>query len=266
MGEKIIQNISDEMIMAFVDGELDAGQTKIVEHALAADPALQEKAVMFAETTSMLAGVYDGPLQEEVPGRLLKTVQSYPAGSWWQRTVKKIRRAVWVPVMRPAPAFALMAVLIIGGWLLYSGNFFNPSTGGNYPAFAKGDAFSQGLEGTPSGKSFIDKQFAVEIVPVLTFRDREYSFCRRFEALSKTDSNHFLGSGIACRGRKGHWQTIAYVPVRPKSRQQQPDGRSYELAGARDPIDAIIDKRRQGQLLGTNQELELIRSGWSRHN
>ncbi len=248
------------MIMAFVDGELDAGQTKIVEHALETDPALQEKAAMFAETTSMLAGVYDGPLQEEVPGRLLKTVQSYPAGGWWQRTAKKIRRAFRVPVMRPAPAFALMAVLIIGGWLLYSGNFFNPSTGGNYPAFAEGDAFSQGLERTPGGRIFPVAGFSARVSPVVTYTDLKNRYCRRFDVLDQADNNRIIGRGIACRDQTKHWRTIVYQQVSEKG--SAPSARSsFELAGSNNLVDSVMNKEARN-LLSDQQIQALIKNGW----
>jgi hypothetical protein len=261
MGEKSIQNISDEMIMAYVDGELGAGQTKIVEHALETDPALQEKAAMFSETTSMLAGVYDGPLQEEVPTRLLKTVQSYPAGSWWQRAAKKIRRAVRIPVMSPAPAFALMAVLIIGGWLLYPGNFFNPSTGGNYPAFAKGDAFSQGLDSTPGGRLFPVAGFAARVSPVATFTDRNNRYCRRFDVLDGSDNNQIIGCGIACRDQAKQWQTIVYQQVPEKG--SAPSARSsFELAGSSNPVNNVMNKEARN-LLSDQQVRALIKNGWT---
>ncbi len=262
MGEKSIKDISDEMIMAFVDGELDAGQTEIVEHALETDPALQEKAAMFAETTSMLAGVYDGPLHEEVPECLVRTVQKYGREeSWFARFAKKFRQMLCFPAMQPAPVLALMAVLIIGGWLFYSGNFFNPSPGGNYPAFAKGDAFSQGLDSTPGGRIFSVAGFSARVSPVVTFVDKENRYCRRFDVLDQADNNQIIGRGIACRDQAKQWQTIVYQQVPEKG--SAPSARSsFELAGSSNPVDSVMNKEARN-LLSDQQVRALIKNGWS---
>ncbi len=258
MGEKNRQNISDEMIMAFVDGELDAGQTKIVEHVLETDPALQEKAAMFSETTSMLAGVYDGPLHEEVPECLVRTVQKYSREeSWFARFAEKFRQMLCFSAMRPAPAFALITLLIISG-----GFFYHFSAGSNgYPKFVLDASFAQGLDTMLPGHVFAVNNASVQVSPVVTFTDKENRYCRRFDVLDQVDNNQIIGRGIACREKTKQWRTIAYQQIPEKG--LTPSARSsFELAGSSNPVDSVMNKEAR-TLLSDQQVRALIKNGWS---
>jgi len=254
---------SDEMIMAYVDGELNPSQAAAVEQALADDPVLRERAALFAETTSMLQGVYDAPLHEKTPEFLLKTLQPPSMESRWRSGIKLFMQAIQIPVMHPVPTFALLAVVTIGTGLMYSNNFLNPPAPSNYPSLVYDSSFSSGLENTSSGQSFIDKHSLAEIIPVLSFQNQQNYYCRQFDIVDKTQDDHFMGSGIACRNNDAHWETVAYYQADSAPPTQSDDSGSYELAGASGQIDAFIDERRLGELLTTRQEHELMQHGWN---
>jgi hypothetical protein len=261
--ENQMKTNSDEMIMAYVDGELNSSQTAAVEQALEKNPILQKKAELFSETTSMLQGVYDAPLHEKTPEFLLKTLQPPSMESKWQRGIKLFIQAVQIPAMHPVPTFALLAVVTISTGLMYSNTFLNPAAQSNYPSLVYDSTFSSGLENTPSGHSFIDKHSSAEIIPVLSFQNQQDYYCRQFDIVDKTQADHFMGSGIACRNNDAHWETVAYYQAESATPTQSDDSGSYELAGASGQIDAFIDERRLGELLTTRQEHELMQHGWN---
>jgi hypothetical protein len=256
-----MKSISDEMIMAYVDGELTPEQATAVELALKNDPMLRKTVVLFSDTTAMLDGVYDAPLHENVPESLLKVLNSAPLESRWTRGIKLCLRAIQVPAMHPVPTFALLAITIISSSLLYSNGFLNQHTQNSYPSFVFDNAFSRGLENTPSGQSFADQHSSVEILPILSFQNQQKYYCRQFEIVDKTQNNHFRGSGIACRDNNKKWETIAYSRATPMPTAQS-DKISYELAGASNQLDTLIDERRNGEILTISQEHTLIQQGW----
>jgi len=257
MGKEIPQPVSDEMIMAFVDGELDVDEALQVEQALQSDPALQKKAAMFAETASMLEGVYDAPLSEEVPEHLLRTVREYNRENRLVRFARKIGQAMSFPVTHPAPAFALLALLVLSGGLFY--HFTDRGNG--YPVFIRDASFFQGLENTPGGRIFPVAGFSTRVSPVATFTDRQNRFCRRFDVLGPTDSNHIIGRGIACRKQTNQWQTLVYQQITSKSSAPSAHS-SFELAGSNNPVDIMMDKDARN-LLSDQKVRALIKNGWN---
>lgn len=103
--------VDDVMLMAYVDGEVDAATARQIEHALAADPMLAARARMFRESAALLRGAYADVLHEEVPDRLVDTL----------RPMAKQPEVVAMPARRPARQMvgwavaASLAALIVGG-------------------------------------------------------------------------------------------------------------------------------------------------------
>ncbi|MFN3843995.1 MAG: zf-HC2 domain-containing protein, partial [Rehaibacterium terrae] len=61
--------ISDERLMAYVDGELDAAQAAQVEAAIAADPALAAAVARQRRLRERLRAAFDPVLDQPVPER-----------------------------------------------------------------------------------------------------------------------------------------------------------------------------------------------------
>ncbi len=70
--------LSDALIMAFADGELDAALAERVRHAIETDVRVRRKHEVFQETRRVLASVFDGVLTEPVPARLTELL-THPA-------------------------------------------------------------------------------------------------------------------------------------------------------------------------------------------
>src|SRR5260370_14645334 len=76
-----MQKANDELLIAYLDGELDPETSKEVATAIARDPALAREAQMLAETAAALRVMFDDVLQEPVPERLLAAARGELAES-----------------------------------------------------------------------------------------------------------------------------------------------------------------------------------------
>lgn len=74
-------NVTDELLMAHVDGELDAEARVAVEAAIAADPELQRRVARQQALRDKLRASFDSVLAEPVPERLIEAARSAPVGS-----------------------------------------------------------------------------------------------------------------------------------------------------------------------------------------
>ncbi|MFM8679557.1 MAG: anti-sigma factor family protein [Alphaproteobacteria bacterium] len=66
--------IDDVMLMAYVDGEVDAETAREIEASIAADPAMGRRVAMFRQTATMARGAFGEVMYEPVPERLLRTL------------------------------------------------------------------------------------------------------------------------------------------------------------------------------------------------
>ena len=66
-----VTRIDDVMLMAYVDGEVDAATAREIEAATAADPILGRRVAMFRQTASLARGAFTDVLHEPVPERLV---------------------------------------------------------------------------------------------------------------------------------------------------------------------------------------------------
>jgi len=119
-----MQKPSDEVLIAYLDGELDAKRADEVAAAIASDPALAREVQMLAETAGALRAAFDDVLHESVPDRLLAAARGELGGD---KVVKfpeprKGSAAQSVADWRrwaALPVAASVACLIVGGGLGY---------------------------------------------------------------------------------------------------------------------------------------------------
>jgi len=123
-----MQRPSDELLIAYLDGELDAETSKEVATAIARDPALAREAQMLGETAAALRVMFDEVLQESVPERLLAAARGEVGDSELDDKVVRFPEAR-KPSAAPAaqswrrwaslPIAASVACLIVGGGVGY---------------------------------------------------------------------------------------------------------------------------------------------------
>lgn len=76
-----MSRVDDVMLMAYVDGEVDAGTAREIEASLAADPALAARAQRLRDSAAMTRAAYADVLHEPVPDRLIAALGGAPSSS-----------------------------------------------------------------------------------------------------------------------------------------------------------------------------------------
>lgn len=118
-------NISDDLIAAFSDGELDAADRARVEAAIAADPALADKVAAHRALRQLLAAHYAPLTEAPVPPHLAQLlspkaesaeVVSFAAERQKRGLAPLVRR--WAPIAGPA----LAASLVLALWQPWQGS------------------------------------------------------------------------------------------------------------------------------------------------
>ncbi len=124
-----MQKPADELLVAYLDGELDESQRAKVEDWLEHDSAAREQVARLSETTTLLRAAFDEVLREEVPERLIAAARGAESTDSvcdaeivpfrGRRVVPGFvaRRHWWVAIPVAASLFGLM----IGGGLGYFG-------------------------------------------------------------------------------------------------------------------------------------------------
>lgn len=263
--------ISDETLMAFVDGELASDERQRVEKALEEDAALRDRLQIFERTGRSLGALYDQPVNEPVPSHLVEMVRNAsikePEPAPLERLATRLRDSIanlpspaagWATAAAAAVVFSIG--LSVGLW------FQNVPTGvpldqqallkiENNHIWAQG-ALRDALETAPSGDSrhWPTAKDDGTVVPVLTFKDKAGRYCREY-AVSGTPEASAVG--IACRDDADHWSIEIHTAQSPDATSISPaEGTSIERLGA------LMTEISTGDPLDLDQEETAIRDGW----
>jgi hypothetical protein len=183
-----------EIIMAYVDGELDLVTAKRIEKAMESDPALASRVAAERALRSRLAARFDAILDEDVPERLTATLANVDTSF-----VGRQKRGHGHLGFGAAQWGAIAASLVLG---LFAGKTYFPSTQGNIGERGGALIAQAGL------RSALDTQLASS-QPTnaatrigITFRNRDGAICRTFDGQAL--------SGIACRGGED-WRLVQTI-------------------------------------------------------
>ena len=263
--------ISDEVLMAYVDGELSGEERLAVETQLAASPEAQRRLRVFAETGCGMGRLFDAAIDTPVPQRLIDAVRAPGTGA----TVVPFPAAF--PV-RPAGrrmgmgqgialAATLAAVLIGAGAVLFGR--LSPESAGStvatLPSGARVAAQVLGgvLDHVASGQTSTQQidGAAVTIKPVFTFATQANGYCRQY-VLTRARAGA-SSVGVACRGADGRWQVAAEAVSAGGGRRSDAPRMAPAGNDGIAEIEAFVDAMIAGDVLGAAEELRLIDHGWT---
>ena len=82
--------VSDETLMAYADGELDAAACSELEALLPDRPDLIARIEIFKRTRIGVGAPFEAVLNEPIPAELIARIRSAPIGGWQRRAVSTV--------------------------------------------------------------------------------------------------------------------------------------------------------------------------------
>lgn len=289
----IRQPLSDEVLMAYADGALDAAERSHVEAILAHDLDARNRLAVFQNTGDVLGRVFDQPLHEPVPNRLLDIISAATAqtgatpplfenarpavdasgGLSFGSVLRNIRDMAAPRKWGPIAGVAVAASVVILAFNLQIDQ--EATREKRQVAILKDDLqllkpsprdFNQFLDTSVqrSSMSLMGKNDDALVGKiVMSFRDHAGQFCRQYE-LSKGGVAHTT-SGVACRENSGGWSvraelpTVSHLAVRSNGQHVSvQDGGTARQRSIDEVVDAMID----GEQFSPEDEAALIQSNW----
>lgn len=236
---------SDEELMAYADGELDAAAAARVEAAIAVDPALAAIVAHHRALRADLRTAFAGELDAPVPERLSALLRD-PAAGVVSLDAVRARRTPPPRVRLPAWA-AVAAALALG---LAIGRFAPapaPDLGSEGGTLFAGGALAETLE---TGLASAPADGPVQLG--LTFRGADGRWCRSF-GLVRDEAV----AGLACRDGAGRWQVPALAEAHAST------GELRQAALALPPaVLAELEARLAGEALDADAERAARDAGW----
>ncbi|MDQ6437858.1 anti-sigma factor [Mesorhizobium sp. LHD-90] len=236
-------DFTDETLMRYADGELDAATAEALERDMETDDDLVARVALFIETRAAAKEALRPLLDEPVPAELTASVERMIAGKRAAGVAPQSGagkpEAVVIPiaaareVRRPKPVWLLpvaasLVAALVGGFL-----GFRLEQGGDIPP--RGDiiagidspALRQALASVPSGQEQqVDEH---RFRAIATFTDRRQETCREFELDSETRSTVIA---VACAA-EGGWR-VDFAVAAPG------DSSGYAPASSTEALDAYL--------------------------
>ena len=249
--------ITDEILMAYVDDELDPAARAAVEAAIAENSELAHRVARQEELRRQMRAAFDRVLEEPVPECLIETARRAPAGvreaavtdldlARERKSKRAGRHWAW-------PEWAAVAASVVLGAVL-SQALLRPFTA--EPIVARdgrllaNDALARALSNQLSSDQPADARIALG----LSFRSKTGTFCRTFVL---RDGRGL--AGLACREGE-RWPVELVVP----SSQDAAQGSEYAMAGSELPLALLqaVEERIEGEPLDADDEAAARRNHW----
>jgi anti-sigma factor ChrR (cupin superfamily) len=250
--------ISDETLMAYADGELDAATRASVEAAMQEDAEIAKRVAHHRTMRETMRGAFSAVLNEPVPERLIAAARAQHTGA--QRNAvadlsvarEAARQKVSAPRRRWQPA-AVAASLLLGlglGFLAWHGSggaLIQSGAGGRLVATA---ALAEALSTQLSDDRSTDRA----AIAGLSFRSKSGAYCRTF-SLTGSDAS----SGLACReGTDWRIKALAQSPRATVGSGNFRTAASEESPAIRAAVESSID----GEPLDHAAEIAARQAGW----
>lgn len=265
---------TDEMLMAYVDGQLSNSDRKSIEAYLAANPSGRERLQAFIDTGPVLARALNAATAGPVPGWIVETVKRHrplparvesvkPVNRWWSFSARD-QVSLW-----PIAAVACASLVVGFGIGRHLFQLAGASTG---PLLVAADhqgglvaaaPLQQMLETARSGaiNALGPGVGGLQATPVLSFKSRQAGVCRQYR-VSTTSAAAATGSseGLACRQPDGKWRIEIHAVA--AARQPSAGGMAPAAGPGSSPVDAVVDRIIDGDPLGADDERRLLDNRW----
>jgi hypothetical protein len=221
---------TDETLMAYADGELDAALRAEIEAEMARDPEVARVVERHRALASRLRGSYDGVLAEPVPARLASLVaRRAPVETLAARRGaghRQMRPAAWLAMAASVVAAVLAGLLIMRS----PAAPYEETPAGLVARGALAERLDTQLASAPAG----------EVKIGTSFLGRDGRYCRTFAFERRI-------AGLACRGASD-WKiealadlTAADGEVRTAASMPAEVLRAVDAAIAGEPLDAAAE-------------------------
>jgi hypothetical protein len=241
---------SDETVMAYADGELDAATRATLEAALPHDAHLAQRVARQHALRVRLKDAFDPVLDEPLPERLLAAARgAVPARA--AGNVVPLRRAV--PARWSWPQWAALAASLVLGVVLSP--WLGRAPGGAPLVTHDGALQAGGALARALSEQLAATQSTTAPVQIgVSFRARSGAFCRSFVLRDKSAL-----AGVACREHDAWQLQVLAAAAGPQGATYQPAASSLPPAVA-----GAVDELIEGEALDARGEAAARAQGWSR--
>ncbi len=236
---------TDETLMAYADGELDAETRRRIEAAMANDPAIAAAIAQHQQLKRELQAAFDTGFDGEVPERLIAAARSAPAAAATVTDIAAPLRRRWSFAEWGAIAASLLIGIVIARLPWGSDESIIAGNGRMTASGPLATALDRQLSGIRIKGS--------DIHVGLSYRAKTGEYCRTFVMTEAASV-----SGIACRAPDA-WHVVALAGTDPS-----PSDERYRMANttvAPIILQAVQDSI-DGNALDATEETRARDRGW----
>jgi hypothetical protein len=252
--------IPDEMLAAYVDGELEGAERARIEQAIALDSQLAQRVAQQRALRDRVRGAYDGVLQEAVPQALLQAAKlGAPSGPAQVIDLARVRalrsRSGQGQRQMKVRRYSIAASLVVG--LMAGALIQRLSAPSALTEFHDGSLLARGALARALNEQLTGGAPATAAIRVgLTFRSRSGNYCRTF-ALSGSRAL----AGLACREQE-QWQLMNLVGT--EGAGSAANGQNLRMAASSLPPALLqaVNEHISGEPLNAAAEAKARNSGW----
>jgi hypothetical protein len=257
-------NLTEELLMAYADGEADAQTRAAIEAAMAKDSAIRERVEAHRRLRGALAGAFGSAMREPAPERLVAAAR----GASPTRPPAKPAEIVDLAAVRARKAASTVEPAPRRGWVRWSALAACVAIGvilarglgavGTAPLIADthGTLIAQGALSLALDRQIAGAAAAPDqsIKIGVSFRTTDKLYCRTFQVVRGDGL-----AGLACRAPAG-WQ----VRVTAATPTILPNAKGYRTAASAIPpaISASVDAMIDGSPLDAQAEMAARAKGW----
>lgn len=241
--------VTDEMLMAYGDGELDTATSEKVRTAIKADKDLQTRLARMKAVDELLKAAIQTDLS--IPARIHSALNGDPSAAQNVVPLKPVQSRIgkWLPT---GVGIAAALMIVIGG------NIMSPASMSWLQQVEDGIALAGPVQAAiisaPSGKHIQHK--GLNIMPIVSFVSADGRLCRE----AQLDDQDLAARIIACRDiAEDEWCIEAFARM-----PSVPQKNAYQAASVpKDPvIDAAYARLGIKSTLDVQAELAAIKNGW----